>query len=53
MSKEHEPIIYATGRELGIALFTVSHRPKDLAKYHDYILTIDDKKWSFEQIQKE
>lgn len=52
VSKEHEPVIYATGRDLGIALFTVSHRPKDLAVYHDYVLSIDEKEWKFEKIQK-
>jgi len=40
VSVDVEGFLYTNCRELGITLFTVSHR-KILQKYHDYILEFD------------
>jgi len=48
VSDEVEGKIYETCKQLGITLFTVSHRP-NLKKYHDYILRFDGRghwEWS-------
>lgn len=37
---EMEAIMYNKARELGITLFTVSHRPS-LFKFHEYMLKFD------------
>jgi len=43
-----EAILYAKSKELGITLFTISHRISAF-KYHEYILKFDGKgEWSFE-----
>jgi len=54
VSDEVEDKIYETCRELGITLFTVSHR-KYLRKHHDYELYITGRqgKWTLKKINKD
>jgi len=48
-----EALLYSHCKELGITLFTVSHR-LSLFKYHEYILRFDGKgEWKFEKFLKE
>ena len=52
-SLDVEQICYSKCKELGITLFTVSHR-MSLFKFHEYILKFDGEGgWSFSQIQHE
>jgi ATP-binding cassette subfamily D (ALD) protein 3 len=41
VSIEIEGFLYSHSRELGITLFTVSHREEILKKYHDYVFKFD------------
>jgi len=51
VSDEVEGKIYETCKQLGITLFTVSHRP-NLKKYHDYILRFDGRgKWEWSVVE--
>jgi len=51
ISVEIEGYIYKKCKQSGITLFTVSHRKGILAKYHEYLLVINDvKSYSFEKI---
>lgn len=48
-----EDLLYTYCNELGITLFTISHRPS-LFKHHDYVLRFDGEGgWSFNQVEKQ
>jgi len=53
VSDDVEDIIYETCRELGITLFTVSHR-KTLRRHHDYELRFEGRngQWRFKALDK-
>lgn len=52
VSVDVEGFMYAHCRELGITLFTVSHR-KSLWKYHEYVLAFDGRgKYKYEEIKE-
>jgi len=47
-----ETKVYETCKQLGITVFTVSHRPS-LKRFHDYILRFDGKgKWEWMEVDK-
>lgn len=53
ISLDVEHILYSKARELGITLFTISHRAS-LFKFHDYYLKFDGEGgYSFEKLKKE
>eukprot|EP01114_Cavostelium_apophysatum_P013429 TRINITY_DN3254_c0_g1_i1.p1 TRINITY_DN3254_c0_g1~~TRINITY_DN3254_c0_g1_i1.p1 ORF type:complete len:733 (+),score=209.45 TRINITY_DN3254_c0_g1_i1:91-2289(+) len=54
VSDEVEGKIYETCKQLGITLFTVSHRPQ-LKRYHDYILKFEGSqgKWDWIKVHNE
>jgi len=48
-----EDLLYTYCAELGMTLFTISHRPS-LFKHHDYVLRFDGEGgWSFNEVEKE
>jgi len=50
VSMDVEAIMYNYSKQLGITLFTVSHR-QSLFKFHDYLLRFDGEGgWSFEKL---
>mmetsp|Transcript_18610 Transcript_18610/g.71801 ORF Transcript_18610/g.71801 Transcript_18610/m.71801 type:complete len:656 (-) Transcript_18610:60-2027(-) len=52
VSVDVEGFMYAHCRELGITLFTVSHR-KSLWKYHEFVLAFDGRgKYTYEEIKE-
>ena len=53
VSMDIEDLLYTYCNELGITLFTISHRPS-LFKHHDYVLRFDGEGgWSFNQVEKQ
>lgn len=52
VNEDVEAKTYETCKQLGITLFTVSHRPY-LQKYHDAILTFDGRgNWEWKNVDK-
>ena len=53
ISLDVEHILYSKARELGITLFTISHRAS-LFKFHDYYLKFDGEgRYTFDKLKRE